>query len=88
MLALTDTQLDLVTRAAALLPVHDRDRFLRSIANRLDNKDNPTDGNIRDAIDFVLGCRGRRRRLAGIRPTETSERIIADEQTKILSRRH
>ena len=59
MLALTDFQMDLVTRSAGLLPnPHDRCQYLRSIANRLGGAANTTDGDIRDAIDFVLGCSG------------------------------
>jgi hypothetical protein len=57
-LSFSDEQLELVTRAAALVSPHDRDHFLRSIANRLGDTANPTDGDIRDAIDFVLNCRG------------------------------
>jgi hypothetical protein len=56
-LSLSDQQLSLVQQAAGLLPTHDRCQFLRSIANRLGTA-NPTDGDIRDAIDFVLTCRG------------------------------
>jgi hypothetical protein len=56
-LSFSDDQLELVTRAAALVSPHDRGHFLRSVANRLDTA-NPTDSDIRDAIDFVLGCRG------------------------------
>jgi hypothetical protein len=55
-LSLSDDQMALVTRAAALLPRHDRDRFLQSIAGRLG--DHPTDGDILGAIDFVLAPRG------------------------------
>jgi hypothetical protein len=56
-LSFSDEQLDLVTRAAGLLPTHDRNRFLRSIANRLEDTANPTDFDIRSAIDFILGAR-------------------------------
>lgn len=56
-LSLSDEQLELVTGAAALLPTHDRDRFLRSIANRIGDLAQPTNDDIRGAIDFVLGCR-------------------------------
>jgi hypothetical protein len=35
-LAFTDEQMTMVTDAAALLPVHARSNFLRSIANMLD----------------------------------------------------
>jgi hypothetical protein len=57
-LALTDNQMDLVTRAAALLPLHDRCRFLQSIANRIGDVAHPSDDAIQDAVDFVLNCRG------------------------------
>jgi hypothetical protein len=58
MLALTDNQLDLVQRAAALLPLHDRDHFLRSLANRMGNVAHPSDHDVQDAVDFILNCRG------------------------------
>jgi hypothetical protein len=57
-LALTDSQLDLVTRATALVSPYDRDHFLRSIANRLGDNAHPSDDDVRDAVDFVLNCRG------------------------------
>jgi hypothetical protein len=57
MFSLDDQQLELVTRAAALLPPQHRDTFLRSIANRVGNVATPTDHDIREAIDFILGCR-------------------------------
>jgi hypothetical protein len=55
---LSDSQMDKVTQAAGLLPPPQRDHFLRSIANRLDDAAHPTDSDISDAIDFVLSCRG------------------------------
>jgi hypothetical protein len=57
-LALTDNQLDLVTRAAALLPLHDRDHFLRSISNRIGDVANPDDTAVQDTVAFVLNCGG------------------------------
>ena len=57
MLALTDHQLDYLKRAAALLPAHDRDAFLRSVARRL-TTDPPTDGDLMGALRFVLRGRG------------------------------
>jgi hypothetical protein len=56
-LSLSDQQLDLVTRAAGLLPPQQRGPFLQSISNRVGDVASPTDHDIRDAIDFVLGCR-------------------------------
>ena len=53
-LALTD----LVTRAAAMIPAHDRCHFLRSIANRLGGLAHPSDDAVREAVDLVLNCRG------------------------------
>jgi hypothetical protein len=58
MLALTDTQMDLVTRAAALVSPHDRCRFLQSIANRIGDVAHPSDHDIRSAIALVLNGRG------------------------------
>jgi hypothetical protein len=57
-LALTDNQLDLVQRAAALILPSDRCRFLQSIANRLGDNADPSDDQIMDALDFVLNNRG------------------------------
>ena len=62
MLALTDTQLEQVKQAATLLPPHDRDAFLRLVANRLDytrqQRGGPTDGDVAGALAYVLGLRG------------------------------
>jgi hypothetical protein len=57
-LALTDQQLNLVTRAAGMITEHDRDLFLRSIANRIGDLAHPSDHDIQDALDFVLNNRG------------------------------
>jgi hypothetical protein len=56
-LSFSDEQLDLVTRAAALLPTHQHNTFLQSISNRIGASPKPTNDDIKDAIDFVLGCR-------------------------------
>jgi hypothetical protein len=53
MLSLTDQQLDLVTRAAAMVPQPDRDNFLRSVAGRLSAYP-PTDAALTAALSFVL----------------------------------
>jgi hypothetical protein len=57
MLSLSDRQMDLVMRGAMLMPTHDRDVFLRSIASRLDGEP-ITDTNVEEAVLFILGCRG------------------------------
>jgi hypothetical protein len=75
LLALTDTQLDLVTRAAGLLPPQQRSMFLQSIANRVGDVASPTDHDVRDAIDFILGCRiGGGNKAFIPETTETQER--------------
>jgi hypothetical protein len=56
MLSLSDQQLRQVQQAAGMLPVHARDNFLRSVANRL--SDNPGDHEVSAAISLVLGLRG------------------------------
>ena len=58
MFSLSDEQLDLVTHAASMIPVHDRDFFLRSVANRIGDLARPSDDAVREAIDLVLNCRG------------------------------
>jgi|ERR1700734_2069138 len=56
MLALTDHQMKDVTRTAALLPVHHRDLFLRTVAGRLSA--HPTDFQVLTACLAVLGFYG------------------------------
>jgi hypothetical protein len=56
-LSLTDRQLNQVMRAAQLVPLADRDSFLRSIAGRV-NGEPATDAVIEEAIYFVLCLRG------------------------------
>jgi hypothetical protein len=58
MMALTDRQLQTVQQAAAMLPVNDRDTFLRSVAGRLSAIAFPTDYDAAHAVNFVLNCRG------------------------------
>ena len=59
LLILNDQQLATVMEAASLLPVNDRDRFLRSVANRLDlNGGSPSDRDLAAAISLVLEGRG------------------------------
>jgi hypothetical protein len=62
---LTNSQMQTVTAAAALLPVSDRDRFMSSVACRLAAMTNGTaflgcihDHDLDEAIEFVLSCRG------------------------------
>jgi hypothetical protein len=57
MLALTDHQLDYLKRTVSLLPPHDRDAFLRSVAGRLTTYP-PTDDDLVGALCFVLRGRG------------------------------
>jgi hypothetical protein len=58
MLALSDHQLKQVQQAAALLPPAQRDHFERSVAGRLSAIAFPTDYDVSDAVNFVLGTRG------------------------------
>jgi hypothetical protein len=52
-LSLTDRQLEHLQFAASLLPVSDRDAFLRSVAGRL-SVATPTDGDLAAVLSFVL----------------------------------
>jgi hypothetical protein len=58
MLSLSDHQLQQVQQAAAMLPVGNRDAFLRSIAGRLSGIATPTDRDVAHAVSFVRGCQG------------------------------
>jgi hypothetical protein len=59
MLSLSDKQLRLVMDSASLIPVSQRDGFLRSIAGRLcDLPYQPSLADVEEAIRFVLACRG------------------------------
>ena len=53
MLALTDEQIELVKRGAGYLPETQRDRFLRSLAGRLDGSAFST-ADLAQAIQFIL----------------------------------
>jgi hypothetical protein len=57
-LSLSDWQLLQVRTAAALLPVHARDSFMRSIAGRLADIATPNDDDVAAAVNFVLSTRG------------------------------
>jgi hypothetical protein len=58
-LALTDTQMAELRRAAALLPVGARELFLQQVARRLgDISSPPTNGDVQAAIVAVLGGLG------------------------------
>jgi hypothetical protein len=57
-MALTDSQLQQVQQAAAMLPLAARDSFLRSVAGRLSAIAFPTDYDVSNAVNFVLNCRG------------------------------
>jgi hypothetical protein len=57
-LGVTDRQLDLIQRAAALLPTGSRDLFLRSVASRLSDVASPTDNEVESAVNFILSNRG------------------------------
>jgi hypothetical protein len=58
MKALSDAQMHEVNIAAALLPLHERDGFQRSVDNRLSDIATPTDHDVQAAISFILICRG------------------------------
>jgi hypothetical protein len=58
MLALTDQQLTLVTEAAGLFSPPRRDLFLRSVAARLADIQNPSDAQVETAVHFVLNTYG------------------------------
>jgi hypothetical protein len=59
MISFNDRQLALVMQATAILPVGQRDLFLRSIAGRLgDLPYAPSNADIEKAIVFVLGNYG------------------------------
>jgi hypothetical protein len=57
-LAFTDKQLGMILRAAALLPTHGRDTFLRSVASRLSDNAHPNDNEVDAAVNFILSFRG------------------------------
>lgn len=57
-LGISDRQLDLILRAAALLPTHRRDTFLRSVASRLSDNAHPNDNEVEAAVNFILSFRG------------------------------
>jgi hypothetical protein len=58
LLSFSDGQLRLVIKAAEMIPVSQRDSFLRSIAGRLADLHQPTLGDVQAAIVFVLNTRG------------------------------
>jgi hypothetical protein len=58
MLSLSDRQMEQLKTAAALLPIHARDSFLRSVAGRLVDIATPSDHDVAVAVSFVLNCRG------------------------------
>jgi hypothetical protein len=57
-LTLSDSQLERLMQAAAMLPVQARDNFLRSVANRVADLPRIGTAEIEDAIAFVLAGRG------------------------------
>jgi hypothetical protein len=57
-LSLSDLGLRLIMDSASLIPVSQRDSFLRSIAGRLCDLDAPTRADVESAIRFVLATRG------------------------------
>jgi hypothetical protein len=54
---ITDQQLDLIKRAARLLPPGETNAFFRSVASRLAGVD-PGDDAVRAAVNFILNNRG------------------------------
>ena len=59
-LRLSDTQLALVRRAAALLQRQARSQFLQSIAHELANVDPLTDDAVQWAVDAIMDAAARR----------------------------
>jgi hypothetical protein len=57
-MTLTDQQLKTVRQASGLLRPAQRPDFERSVAGRLSAIDFPTDYDVSNAVNFVLGCRG------------------------------
>jgi hypothetical protein len=57
-LAFTDKHLGMILRAAALLPTHGREMFLRSVASRLSDNAHPSDNEVEAAVNFILSFRG------------------------------
>lgn len=58
MFSLSDVELDRVMDAASMLPVHQRDSFVRSVAGRVAGIPHFGLAEIESAISFVLNCRG------------------------------
>jgi hypothetical protein len=58
MFSLSDEELDRVMEAAALLPTHQRDAFLRSVAGRVAGSPDVGMAEIESAITFVLNSYG------------------------------
>jgi hypothetical protein len=73
MLALTDAELEELESAATLLPTRSRDAFLRCVANRWRE-----DGNLSDAIGFVLST-------FGISAPASTRVFMCDSATKFAS---
>jgi hypothetical protein len=57
-LSLTDAQIEMMTRAVALIAPHDRDGFLKSVANRIGHLPHPTDYDVANSVNIVLSTRG------------------------------
>jgi hypothetical protein len=57
-LSLSDRSLRVVIKAAEMLPVSQRDSFLRSVAGRLADLHQPSLADVQAAIVFVLNTRG------------------------------
>jgi hypothetical protein len=57
-LALSDQAMQHVQQAAALLPLHDRDPFLRSVAGHLADIAKPSDSDVAHAVALILNGRG------------------------------
>jgi hypothetical protein len=75
-ISFTDKQLALVMQAAELVPVNDRDNFLRSISSRL--VDLPyllRDCDIEQAVAFVLETRGVVIGRNGLRCKQTTKEL-------------
>jgi hypothetical protein len=58
MFSLDDVELDRLMDAAALLPTHHRDAFLRSVAGRVNGNPSADQATLETAITFVLNSYG------------------------------
>ncbi len=84
MLSFSDEQLDRVIAAAALLPPHKRDAFLRSVAGRVAGLPCIGIAEIERAIVFVLGSYGV---TGGSRFSKSAPKPNAERQRRLTQAR-